>query len=122
MLTVLIMILPVVVCFLYGMYLDERPAGTRRGQTGSVTEADSPPAGEGSVLDRASGESEQPFRPPAEGWKAEVRAKRIRLADQEPAPVDSYNHPTAVPLSMEWTALDQLQLERVLRAEHQRSR
>jgi len=113
MLTVLIMIPPVVVCFLYGMYLDERPASTRRGQTGSVTDADSPPAGD---------ESEQATRPSAAGSAAEVRAKRTRLADREPAPVDSYNHPTAVPLSMEWTALDQLQLERVLRAEHQRSR
>ncbi len=122
MLTVLLMVLPVVVCFLYGMYLDERPANTRRGRSGSAAAADGQLADEGSVLDRADGRSEQPARPSAEGSKAEVRTRRTRSTDREPARVDTHTHPTAVPLSMEWTALDQLQLERLLRTAAQRSR
>jgi hypothetical protein len=120
MLTVLIMVLPVVVCFLYGMYLDERPANTRRDR--SATEADSRPAEEGSVLDRDGCRPEQAARPSAGGSAAEVRARRTRSNDREPARLDSYTHPTAAPLSMAWTALDQIQLERLLQAAAQRSR
>jgi hypothetical protein len=122
MLTVLIMVAPVVVCFLYGMYLDERPANTRRDRSGSATEADGRPTDEGSVLDRDAGGSEQAAQPFAGGSAPEVRAKRTRFTVREPARLDTYTHPTAVPLSMQWTALDQIQLERVLQAAAQRSR
>jgi len=120
MLTILIMVAPVVVCFLFGMYLDRPGSGKGgssdiAGPSDSVTEPQARPTIEGSVL---AGESDPParaIRPPFDGIAAKARAKRVGPADRASARSEPYVHPTAVALSMEWSALDQLQLERVLR-------
>lgn len=97
----LIVVIPFVACYLLGRCLDRQPRWTSGRPAGNADPA----------------APDVPAEPTTDTHPASGRAKPAGQ-DERPA---SAAHPTAAALSLQWTALDQLQLERLLRAAAPRS-
>jgi hypothetical protein len=104
---ILIVVIPFVACFLLGMCLDRKPRWTWGRPTGNADPA-------------AQAAPDVPAEPTTDTRPAKGRAKPAGQEERASRPA-SAAHPTAVALSLQWTALDQLQLERLLRTAAPRS-